>query len=41
MSPPPVRERPRTPIPKDRLLELAVSAAIVLVLLIAIVLGIT
>jgi hypothetical protein len=41
MSPTPVRERPRTPMPPDRLLELVISAAIVLVLLLAILAGVS
>ncbi len=41
MSPTPVRERTRPPMPPDRLIELVISAAIVLVLLIAILAGVT
>ena len=41
MSPTPVRARRRTPLPPDRLIELVISGAIVLVLLLAILAGVT
>lgn len=41
MRPTTVRERPRPPMPPDRLIELLIYAAILLVVLIAIVVGVT